>query len=87
MNPKQNKPKEINAKIHHSQTSENERQRKKILKAVRDKQHLTCRGKTVKTIRPTGFRNHGGQRKWHIVFQVLKEKKKKKRTANPEFYN
>lgn len=43
---KQGKSKEIHAKLHHSQTSENSR--KKKMKAERGKHHLTYRGKTIK---------------------------------------
>lgn len=31
------------------------------------------------------IRNHGSQKKWHNVLQLLKEKKKKRPTQNPIF--
>lgn len=70
----------IFTKANHIQTAENQRHRK-ILKDDRGRKHFTYRGIRTRIYLTDLFTKHASKKEWSGMFNVLKEKKKKKTSS------
>ena len=70
---RQDKPKEEHTKTHGNQTDKN-KDKYKILKAIREKQQITYKGIPIRLSADFSTETLQARREWHDIFKVMKEK-------------
>ena len=80
--PIQDKPKEKHAKIHTNQTNKY-KNKERILKAAREKQHVTYKGNPIHLTVDPSAETLQDRRKWQDIFKELKGKNLQPRLQYP----
>jgi len=80
--PIQDKPKEKHAKIHTNQTNK-DKNKERILKAAREKQHVTCKGNPIHLTVDPSAETLQDRREWQDIFKELKGKNLQPRLQYP----